>query len=550
MKKQLLLSALIAAAVMPAAAQTHELDGRTILESCDGRKISYDGTQVIATTDDYSTIYYNTVTNEAIYFPQRFGQGYVVADNGWIVGQEQSDYGDRAVIMKGKNDVFYPSLAPYLFGDIHSITPDASRVCGVVQNNGAGMTYFPFVSDLDEFGNLVKINVLPYPEKDFFGFRPQYCSATWMSADGKTIAGQVVDSRGFFVYPILYKENEEGEWECDLPTEDLFNPNKLPIPEPLGDIEEVFPDAPYPEITDFMTPENAILFQEALNEWESNNFADELDPYQNIWLFMTQEEANAYNEAVDKYLEAGWKYEEMFENYMKQLYEITDSSVFFVRNAMCLSKDGKWLSASASVDNLSDPENIITHYVPYLINLETFEATKIGVDNENLIPHQVFEDGRVLMSTQVGGLIPACSSIYLPEQKALVNILDYIDEASAEWIRNNFTTDIPVGVNPNGGYEYRTVTISGLMAASEDFSVISSGIDGYAFDLDDYLTFILKDVSFAGVDRVMSGPQPVDGIYRVYNLQGVNVMSTRDASQLNSLPKGIYVVNGKKTVIR
>lgn len=41
-----------------------------------------------------------------------------------------------------------------------------------------------------------------------------------------------------------------------------------------------------------------------------------------------------------------------------------------------------------------------------------------------------------------------------------------------------------------------------------------------------------------------------DGILRVYNLQGVNVMNATDSKSLNSLEPGIYIVNGKKVAIR
>ena len=49
-------------------------------------------------------------------------------------------------------------------------------------------------------------------------------------------------------------------------------------------------------------------------------------------------------------------------------------------------------------------------------------------------------------------------------------------------------------------------------------------------------------VTLVGVDK--------DGLYRVYNLQGVNVLNTPNASELNNLAHGIYLVNGKKVVIR
>ncbi len=41
-----------------------------------------------------------------------------------------------------------------------------------------------------------------------------------------------------------------------------------------------------------------------------------------------------------------------------------------------------------------------------------------------------------------------------------------------------------------------------------------------------------------------------NGLYNVYNVLGVKVKSTRDASELRELPAGIYIVNNKKLVIK
>lgn len=55
------------------------------------------------------------------------------------------------------------------------------------------------------------------------------------------------------------------------------------------------------------------------------------------------------------------------------------------------------------------------------------------------------------------------------------------------------------------------------------------------------------DVS-AGVDNV-SADASAEG-FTVYNLQGVLVLSAGDAASLSNLPAGLYIVNGKKQVIR
>ena len=49
----------------------------------------------------------------------------------------------------------------------------------------------------------------------------------------------------------------------------------------------------------------------------------------------------------------------------------------------------------------------------------------------------------------------------------------------------------------------------------------------------------------AGVSSVFAG----ESNFRVYTIDGINVMNTTDRSKLSTLPKGIYIINGKKVLI-
>lgn len=51
----------------------------------------------------------------------------------------------------------------------------------------------------------------------------------------------------------------------------------------------------------------------------------------------------------------------------------------------------------------------------------------------------------------------------------------------------------------------------------------------------------------SGLDSVIA---PENGKYTVYNLQGILVATVESAAELNSLPAGLYIVNGTKTVIK
>ena len=553
MKRGLLLSLLAPmAVVLWAQSAMGELDGVKIINSAIGHKISHSGVWVIAETYMGGTVVYNTQTGaDPVYYTADYGQGYVVSDNGWIVGLELVDdeFNHPIIMADGKQwtpDVFKNQTS----GSLHSITPDGSRVCGMV---GGGNTYrnLPFYCDIDANGNFGEIQILPFPDTDFFGSRPQYCSATWMSEDGKTIAGQMIDARGAFVSPIVYKEQSDGSWSYSLPSANMFNPNGLPIPAPFGDIDDEYPDAPYPELQNFMTPAQYQKWEEALLEWELHNFAAAYDPYSRLDEFMSLENVQKYYDAIDKYNAAVEEYNEKNFAYWDELYEIADESLFFIRNAMSLSADGKWLASSAQVEDMSDPDNITGKYVPYLCNLETGQWVKCGDSNLSLLTNQILPGGTVICNNPANDNLPQISYVYIRSSKTLMSLYDFVnndDPTLGKWYRDNLTADdLIVGEDETGGLiTEKNVVITGSAAFSEDMSVLIAGVSGYELGIQDYFTYIIQDFE-AGVESLVAAPS--DGVYRVYNLQGVKVLETKNAQEVGNLGKGIYIVNGKKVML-
>lgn len=557
MKKELLISLALMGPIVANAAKPDNWGGVDIIPQFYNHKITYDGTQIVGESEDGGTIYYNIKTQDAYFYTNcTFGRGYVIADNGWVVGSkllESDTQSNFAVVMTENKVITPPVFQEYMTSNIHSITPDASRVCGVV-GTGTGMSSLPFYCDIDENGNFGSINILPYPDKDFFGMRPQYVSATWISEDGKVIAGQVVDPRGLFVYPIVYTQNEQGIWNYVLPSTSLFNMNKLPMPAPVGDFEQEFPDAKYPDPTTFMNDEELAKWNAAYNRWESSNFAEELSPYNNLDDFLTPEQVQEYIEAELFYNMAIEEYNKMNDEYMSRMMEIADTSVFFVRNAMALSADGKWLASSSEILGTDQPVNSPLpnyYYVPYLLNIETGEWKKIGEDNFDLITNQVFPNGDVICTTPANAILPPISYIYLnkPGEK-MQSYLDYMKSYNpgvADWMVEWLTGNIPVAENGEGGFDYVEETVTGLVAMSLDRETICAGVMGYAINKNMYFTYIMTGVE-AGVEEIIA-EAPANGVYTVYNLNGVKIMETKQPEALNNLDKGIYIINGKKVKI-
>lgn len=59
------------------------------------------------------------------------------------------------------------------------------------------------------------------------------------------------------------------------------------------------------------------------------------------------------------------------------------------------------------------------------------------------------------------------------------------------------------------------------------------------------LTFVY-DTNQAGISAIEAD----GGVYVVYSLSGVKVLETADKAEINNLPAGIYIVNGKKISVK
>ena len=116
--------------------------------------------------------------------------------------------------------------------------------------------------------------------------------------------------------------------------------------------------------------------------------------------------------------------------------------------------------------------------------------------------------------------------------------------------------DVPIGYEDvgengeDGNIAYKTMTVSGLVAVSDDFTALSAGVDGWSWDFNagQYFTYIFTGLKAPDTAVESLKSESITG-YKVFNLQGVKVMDTKNAESLNTLRPGIYIINGKKVVI-
>lgn len=459
-------------------------------------KISQDGKWLYSNTGSGEIIIYNLETNQHNeFYEMTLGNGNAIANNGICVGS--TDMGE-AVFLKDDEEIYPNAFAQYWYSSPAGITADGSHVVGVVGNNGTSdlddevQYYLPFIAEIDSEGNVTHMEFLPHPDKDFFGVVPQYCSASWVSNDGKVVLGQIIGGTGSFIQPIIYRQGEDSSWSYSLPSKPMFNPENLPIPEYPGEFTMTPPD-PVNFIND---EEKRMEYLEDMDWWmNEGGFSDDYYPGNHLDEYMTLEEIDAYNEAVDEFNDAAEEYNKKIEAFFSVRDEILDTSVTFLRNGFCMNSDGT-IGALASEYYIGDEEiEIGSGYTTYILDISNDSMKEIKNQNPYIYPTQVLDGGIILGST--GGAEVQATYVYLPGASDYIPVEDYFantNPTASTWLRENLVQPL---------FDESMAMISGCGVASDDFSVFASGVTAYMFPDSDnvFFTYVFNGLE-AGVERV------------------------------------------------
>lgn len=507
--------------------------------------VSRDGS-LAAGQDVYGSLVYGLVPSTGeitIYDGMCIGGGNFIANNGMMVGQDIFYKGGSeqhaAVMFNGKKSV-PDNLKNIGFSALNGISADGTRACGYMTASGK-TSYVPFIVNIDADGTVSKAVKLPFPSKDFFGSAPQMVTAICISDDGKTVAGLLTDGSGFYMYPIVFKEGADGTWTYTEPTKPLFNTSGVTVP---GDPEEtVDPDEPKaPSIADYMTDEELEAYRKALAT----------DPNVEPWDFMTAAEYAAYQKAVKEYNDAinEWL-DKTLGNYHKNMYEAGKDEMFGPN--MAISSDGSKLLVMQNHHDQGVSADAYTYSDLILIDTNTSELTKLNSGNHvSLVPLQILDDGTLTVwGHPTLEFIPYVTYMQRPDSNEFEEAVTFLEEkipAYYPWLEDTLGMYGVIGYDPETGAEIRgDYIVSGIMTFSEDLSVVAGGLP-----LGEGISYIYyKEGGFdfmqSGVKDMVAAPE--NGLFNVYNLNGVKVMATEDASRINNLPKGIYIVNGKKVAL-
>lgn len=424
--------------------------------------------------------------------------------------------GEKPTLLINGEPVIPESLKGARGGSIQCISSTGNRLCGNINYPDAGINGF-YVCDIDENGIVGEPKQLPRPTLDFFGCKPQFVNMIDISADGSTITGFVQDWRGYYCYPIIFRENEEGEWVYNYPTESLFNPDNYPIPE-----NPWLEEPKFPEFTDYMTPIARDAYDEAMEKYYSGlspEFPDAKD-------FMTEEQWEAYYEAAVSYNEWFYGYQEKINSYDREYNKILFSSVIFDLNEIAISPDGSLIGCSY-IEYLDEEE------VAGIMKINTLapEFSKYKSVDDELYTTQILSDGTMLLS-QPMNMSPE-SYIILPDKKEMIDIKDYFKDTHPDyllWINENAGNTGTIYTNDN-----LTMFVGSILPG--DCEKVEEVIGGY------YSFTYVFSPEHAAVEDIQI---PDSNRYQVFSLQGYKILDTDNKEDLRVLPKDIYIINGRK----
>lgn len=470
---------------------------------------------------------YTKVSESGEYYA---GDGNCVSNNGIIVASTPNN--PYPLYWKdGKwNSLPVPSNA-MISNFAQAINADGSRMCGTLRIAGMGnkddvlmVTPCVWNAEGNEYGMPV---MLPHPDFDYSDRVPQYITAIDISADGKVVVGQIRDAQGILNYPIIYKENDNGEWTYQIPHEELINPNKLdPVPFP-GDGPVI------PQCESFMTPDEIAAYDEAFNEYKNSGAQIPCPEYSD---FMTPDEIAAYNEAVDEYNEKAMAYNEKYKAWADYIISVALSSPDYAFNQVRISPDGNTIGCTVQEVGEMDPttgfpsvENAV-----WLFDLTTDKITKYE-KNGDLNINYIANNGIGIGTTSAGTV----SDSYILQDGEAIDIVTWTNSKVPEyasWIKDNML--FPYSYMVGDTFESGEMVMTGRAVATPDLSVIALSVQNVWDEMDDGVAYVFNLKESNDVKTL----HPATEESTIYDLYGRRLK--------NAAAPGIYIINGEKKVVR
>ncbi len=535
MKKLLLLTGVSAISMVAMASLPEPVsisDIRVVSVSSNGNYAvsmgAYGGLKIL----NLSSWNENSDPAEYYYETDTPGHGKCVSDNGIVVGISEEGLPEywkdgEWNILDIPEEVVSSNLAT-------AITSDGRRICGSlgmapIALDGDALMQVPCVWTADGEGYGMP-TLLPHPDKDFSGRVPQYVTANDISADGKTIVGQVVDAVGMVRYPIIYKEDENGEWSYELVHSELINPTGVVIPEFPGD----GPQMPVQE--EFMTPAELQAYQEAYQAYIDSMYQL---PYPSYEEFMTEKEIEEYQAAMEEFNKLNEVWMAEYERWAIAYEEIANNTPGFIFNSIMISPDGKSYGCTAEILDMDNPSpwgwGFAVQYHTWVFDVNSDVITKYEGEDMNLT--YMCNDGIALGATSVG----TASNSFVLKNGEVIPMIDWMQSQNPEyaaWMDENMMFAYETYNFETDEFEYKEELMTGRAVATPDLSTMILSVENMWDYMDDGETFIFDMKAGTGVEYVRPEAQEMT----IFDLSG---------RKLNKVSApGIYIVNGEKKVVR
>lgn len=204
------------------------------------------------------------------------------------------------------------------------------------------------------------------------------------------------------------------------------------------------------------------------------------------------------------------------------------------------------------------------------LDLMIFISGSLYLDPDGMCRPMEFYQSR-LDYTLTATAPPATIEEITPADNAVLDSLSYVlftfsyycgrtdDEAIAPKLYNvetpeqlipvEFTTYSEDGAAPVAQMQCALKVTEAATAAGTYILDVPTGyfIDGNGKSVEGVKLTYKVTGNFSSVDEVLFD---VDGVFTVYNVAGVKVLETKSAAQVQSLPAGLYIVNGVKMIIK
>lgn len=429
-----------------------------------------------APSDDYVTEYYAE------------GMGNCWSNTGILVGST-SDM-NCAYWQNGEWHTLDINVKNIGMNSANGITLEGSRIVGSVgiaeMNLGSSQMIKPVYWDRQSDGTYGVCQDLPCPETDFCGRTPQYISAIFVSEDGKTILGQIVDWSGMYCYPIIYTQDNNGKWSYRTIDEDILYPAGTQFAEWPGDE----PEAPDP--TGFMTEEELaaylliyIPYMEEYNRFLNGEISWEELPQEPDPTEFIITNAAAYNDAMSEYKNILNTYYQKSAVFEQVLQEAMYGTSFTFNNVMG-SVNGKYYFTTLTSVDISDPLNPKQTSTP--VRFETTDLTNAmtRVDGAtDMIASSVMDNGTMIAQTPAFGYARN-SFIVSPDGKNSTNFVSYVTDRNT-WAGEKLKEFSIFDVIYSQGYDdynnpilaiAEDSIVSGSVSCNRDGSIFSA----YMFD--------------------------------------------------------------------